>query len=69
MYGLPKSFDASVFVGKTLEMLCFNVSQICLHFDNHTKITIEGTLTYQTTANTGLIQKISPPVLSTNLMG
>jgi hypothetical protein len=68
MYGLPKDFDASSFIGRTLEMVCFNLNQIYLHFDDHVMITIEGDLIYQTTPEKSSRQKISPPVFSTNLM-
>jgi hypothetical protein len=67
MYGLPKDFDAPSLIGLTLEMVCFNISQIYLHFDHHVMITVEGTLTYQSKLN-GNVQKLSPPVVETNLM-
>ena len=68
MYGFPKNFDPDVFIGLTLEMICFNFNQIYLHFDKQTSITIEATLTYQMADGKEPLE-ISPPVLSSNLMG
>jgi hypothetical protein len=66
MYGLPKDFDGSSLIGRTLEMVCFNLNQISLHFGDHVMITVEGALTYQSVS--GVVQKLSPPVVETNIM-
>ncbi len=66
MYGLPENFDASVLVGLTVEMVCFTGNQISLHFDVQTKIVVEAMLEYQSAS--GQVQKLVPPVSSTNLM-
>lgn len=42
MYRLPNDFDFSVFVGKTLEMVCVTANTICLHFGADVSITIEA---------------------------
>jgi hypothetical protein len=43
MYGLPEDFSCAFFVGRTLEMLCFNANQIYLHFGKQTSVCVEGT--------------------------
>jgi hypothetical protein len=50
MYGLPRSFDGNLFVGRTLEQICFSENQISLHFDGGVGLTIEGAYSYQNTA-------------------
>jgi hypothetical protein len=62
MYGLPKDFDGSFLVGRTLEMVCFNQNQVYLHFDSDITITIESAFSYKTE------QVIDVPVQESNLM-
>ena len=42
MYGLPESFDATVFVGRSVEQVCFTTNQITVHFDDDLHVTIQG---------------------------
>jgi hypothetical protein len=42
MNGLPRNFDYAVFVGRSVELICFNETQIYLHFDQDITVTIEG---------------------------
>jgi hypothetical protein len=62
MYGLPRDFDGSVLVGRTLEMVCFSQYQVYLHFDAETTITIEGAFSYKTD------HPVDVPVQQSNLM-
>jgi hypothetical protein len=47
MYGLPKDFDPNALVGRTLEQVCFNYSQLILVFDAHVQITIESLFSHE----------------------
>ena len=62
MYGLPKDFDGSFLVGRTLEMVCFNQNQVYLHFDANTTISIESAFSYKTE------EVVDVPVQESNLM-
>jgi hypothetical protein len=66
MYGLPENFDASFFVGQTLEMVSFNANQLYLHFSGKITITVESTFSYQS-GNTQPAT-IRVPVKQSNLM-
>lgn len=63
MYGLPKDFDGSFLVGRTLEMVCFSQNQVYLHFDDDIIITVERALSYNTA------QVVDVPVQDSSLMG
>ncbi|QOJ00933.1 MAG: hypothetical protein HRU70_10670 [Phycisphaeraceae bacterium] len=62
MYGLPKDFDGSFLVGRSLEMVCFNQNQVYLHFDADITICIESAYSYKTE------QVIDVPARESNLM-
>jgi hypothetical protein len=62
MHGLPKDFDGTFFIGRTLEMVCFNENQVYLHFDAKLTITIESAFAYKDE----LLVKV--PVHDSNLM-
>ncbi len=47
MYGLPKDFNASFFVGRTLEHVTFRQYAVDLGFDEHVSITVESSLQHQ----------------------
>lgn len=47
MYGLPKDFDGSFLVGRSLEMVCFAQYQIYLHFDENILITVASAFSYK----------------------
>jgi hypothetical protein len=42
MYKFPDDFDGRAFVGRTLEMICFNANQVYLHFDKKVSICAES---------------------------
>jgi hypothetical protein len=62
MHGLPKDFDGSFFLGRILEMVCFNQNQIYLHFDDKITVAIESAFSYKD------VQVMSVPVQKSNLM-
>jgi hypothetical protein len=62
MYGLPKDFDGSFLVGRTLEMVCFSQYQVYLHFDEKIIITVASAFSYKT----DLV--VDVPVQESNLM-
>ena len=62
MYGLPKDFDGSFLVGRTLETVCFAQFQVYLHFDANITIGIESAYSYRTD------QVVDVPVQESNLM-
>ncbi len=62
MYGLPKDFDASFLIGRTLEQVCFSQNQVSLHFDDNITLTIESAFAYKTQ------QVVNVPVHESNLM-
>jgi hypothetical protein len=41
VYGLPKDFDGSMFIGRTVELISFSVNTIHISFDGDVSITIE----------------------------
>ena len=42
MHGLPKDFDGSMFIGRTVEVISFAAYSIVVSFDNNVSITIES---------------------------
>ena len=42
MYGLSKETDLTFLQGRKLELICFAIYQVNLHFDSNVLITIEG---------------------------
>lgn len=48
MYGLPADFDSRIFVGSNLEMICFAVNQLYLHFGHKLMIQLGGEYSLQT---------------------
>jgi hypothetical protein len=67
MYGLPKDFNAAIFVGRNLEMIRFNENQVYLNFDQKLSIAVEDALSYQDKA-TLAPRTIEVPVLQSDLM-
>ncbi len=63
MYGLPKDFDGSFLLGRTLEMVCFTENQVCLHFGAETMIGIVSAFSCNDE------QVVNVPVFGSNLMG
>jgi len=47
MYGLPKNFDGSFLIGRSLELLCFSANQVNLHFGLDVSISVTSALCYQ----------------------
>jgi len=68
MYGLPSDFDGSFFIGCRLQMVCFNINQIYLHFSNDVVVTVEGGFLYRKTETEQEYKVVEPPILSSDLM-
>ena len=68
MYKLPYNFDGSFLIGRILEQVCFNLNQICLHFDNNVSIVVESSFSYQYLDCEQNCQLIDVPVLKSDIM-
>ena len=68
MYGLPEDFDGSFLVDRNLEMICFNINQVTFLFDEHTMITVEGSVLHQLSESDTISTAISPPIYESSLM-
>src|SRR5262245_46744506 len=67
MYGLPPDFDIKIFVGRNLELICFNENQIALHFNDDLSIVIESAFSHQSESSSKT-QVAEIPVLESDLM-
>lgn len=67
MHGLPASFDPGVFVGRTVESVCYSENSIHIGFDGRSSVTIEGSYSFDPTGDLGL-ERSSVPVEVSNLM-
>lgn len=67
MNGLPENFTGEVFLGKVVEMICFNANQIYLHLSGKVSIVIEGEFSHETWQGNG-VEHIKVPVRSSGLM-
>lgn len=68
MYGLPKDFDGSDWVEKTLELVCFAEYQVYFHFSGDLRITVESCFSYQKSNMNAAPEPIDVPVAESNLM-
>ena len=68
MFGLPENFDGTFFVGRTLEMICFNINQVFFHFDDHITVRVEGSFAYERGPSESEASPLHPPVPTSNLM-
>jgi hypothetical protein len=59
MYKLPKGFDASIFVGCSLELVCFSSNNVTLHFSKTIVITVESTFMHY-----DKLSKVAPSVVT-----
>ena len=67
MNKFPDDFDESVFVGRTLELICFAAYQVMFHFDDRILISALSTFTFQKPTE-NLARKIPIPVTQSDLM-
>jgi hypothetical protein len=67
MYGLPDSFDPSVFVGRRLTAVTFAENVIVLEFDPHLSVSVFASVSYRTATDTELATD-TPPVTQTRLV-
>jgi len=68
MYGLPKDFSAQVFVGATLEQICFFENQIRFILREDLSITVEASFSYSRDDSGKSMTVYYMPVLSTDVM-
>ena len=67
MYGLPDDFDATIFVGCTLELISFTANTIHFAFDKQTSITVSGSYALKRGVHHG-IERGTAPASSSQLM-
>jgi hypothetical protein len=58
MYGLPKTFNATFFVGLNVEMVCLNVNQIYVHFGPTVSLVIEAIFEFTVDGRTVLVDSL-----------
>jgi hypothetical protein len=68
MYKLPKDFDGSFLVGRTLEMVCFGANQVFLHLGDGTMITIESSFQHTRGPDDRDAKKSEMPIAVSDLM-
>ena len=73
MHGLPPGFDASFFVGRTLEHICASATILTLHFDDKLSVAVEsGYSMYignaKTTSQETRANRSSPPRVTSGLL-
>ncbi len=69
MYGLPKDFDGSFFVGRSVGLVSFSVNAIHITFDCDIAMTIESSFEHRMGTEAmidGCVQKV--PVMESRLM-
>jgi hypothetical protein len=64
VYGLPKDFDASFFVGGVLETVTFAINAIHLTFDTGTAVTVQKHVRYRVSSNEPLRDDVLPTLES-----
>ena len=67
MYGLPEDFDATIFLGKRLDSICFAQFVVSFYFDDDLSVSIESSFLVSSGAEQAAIKQ-SPPVLSSSAM-
>jgi len=68
MYGLPKGFDASRFVGGVLEHVSFSVNTLHLTFNDEVSITVESCFNHSLHGSTDQSERAYVPVRESKLM-
>jgi hypothetical protein len=67
MYGLPRDFDATVFVGRELITISFSANTIHLAFSDNISITLTSSFVYCDASSDACLNQ-TIPVRSSNLM-
>ncbi|MDQ2986391.1 MAG: DUF6188 family protein [Armatimonadota bacterium] len=67
MFGLPPDFDASPFIGCTLELVSFSENTINFSFDRNVSVTVEGFFDHVQGTNVNG-EPLSVPVQNSQLM-
>ena len=68
MYGLPETFDASVFVGRTLQQVAFSANSVSLWFGEDLSVTIESSFSHAASSGSKQAEKQTVPVAKSSLM-
>ena len=68
MYGLPEDFDASSWVGKSLELVCFAKYTVSFHFSGNLRVTVESNFSYQKSGTYSTPKPVHLPVVQSPLM-
>ena len=66
MYRLPKDFDASFFVGRRIELICFGENTVSFHFNDDLLVTVESAFAY--VDRDGAEQLSEIPAVGTNVL-
>ncbi|GAB3043432.1 DUF6188 family protein [Stenotrophomonas tumulicola] len=67
MHPLPKDFDSSILVGRTIESICYAEYQVSLYFSGELTLQIESG--YELHGSDGFIESVSSfPVAASSLM-
>lgn len=68
MYGLPKDFDASVFIGLTLERATFTKNQVIFDFEKSVSLLIEGSFAHSHEDKAKQEDVKEPPIETSSVM-
>jgi hypothetical protein len=68
LYGLPADFDASAFVGSSLEQISFSANTVDMSFASDMAITAETTFVYSICGPPHELENLSPPVRESRVM-
>lgn len=68
MKGLPKTFDLSPFVGRTVDEVSFTVNTVSFNFDADLVLTVEGPVEHSPALGTTALAVGEPPFSESRLM-
>lgn len=69
MYGLPKDFDASFFVGLEVQQVAFSANTLDVSFESNISVTLESSYEYRTLQQgERVVESGSIPVVESRLM-
>jgi hypothetical protein len=69
MYGLPTNFDASFFIGRTVQSVSYSVNTITVIFDKQIVLTIESSYEYESLQSPDTPKEVGTvPVFESRLM-
>ena len=68
MYKFSDAFDPHVFVGRCLEMICFNANQIYFHFNDKIMICAEASFEFHNASNGDEFELVNVPATHTKIL-